>query len=71
MRVVRGLVTRAAVAALDVYNKFIEDDFLNRQRLDPATDGRPAPRPNVREDLPFTGDLTRDFISTTSAHVHR
>jgi len=27
------------------YLKFIEDDFLNGQRLDPKTDGRPDPRP--------------------------
>ena len=25
----------------DAYVKFIEDDFLNRQRIDPKTDGRP------------------------------
>jgi hypothetical protein len=27
----------------DAHNKFIEDDFLDGQRLDPATDGRPDP----------------------------
>ena len=45
----------------DAYNKFIEDDFLASQRLDPATDGRPDPRPDVREDNPLVGDLTADF----------
>jgi phospholipase C len=45
----------------DLYNKFIEDAFLNGQRLDPATDGRPDPRPGVREVNPFLGDLTNDF----------
>jgi phospholipase C len=45
----------------DAYNKFIEDDFLGGQRLDPATDGRPDPRPSVREASPLLGDLTADF----------
>jgi phospholipase C len=45
----------------DAYNKFIEDDFLGGQRLDPATDGRPDPRPDVREANPLLGDLTTDF----------
>jgi phospholipase C len=47
--------------SFDAYNKFIEDDFLGGARLDPRTDGRPDPRPTVREDLPHTGDLSRDF----------
>jgi phospholipase C len=45
----------------DAYTKFIEDDFLGGQRLDPATDGRPDPRPDVRETSPILGDLTGDF----------
>jgi phospholipase C len=45
----------------DLYNKFIEDDFLGGQRLDPRTDGRPDPRPDVREASPFLGDLLADF----------
>jgi hypothetical protein len=49
----------------DAYLKFIEDDFLNGQRLDPATDGRPDPRPNVRENL-VPGDLVNDFDFTQS-----
>jgi phospholipase C len=49
------------VASLDAYTKFIEDDFLGGQRLDPNTDGRPDSRPDVREVLPQVGDLTRDF----------
>ena len=36
----------------DAYHKFIEDVFLGGQRLDPATDGRPDPRPDVRENSP-------------------
>jgi phospholipase C len=45
----------------DAYNKFIEDDFLGSQRLDPATDGRPDPRPTVRENNPLVGDVSADF----------
>jgi phospholipase C len=45
----------------DAYLKFIEDDFLDGDRLDPATDGRPDSRPDVREDEPVLGDLTADF----------
>jgi len=45
----------------DAYNKFIEDDFLGGQRLNPATDGRPDPRPGVREANPNLGDVTNEF----------
>jgi phospholipase C len=47
--------------SFDAYVKFIEDDFLNGQRLDPKTDGRPDPRPDVRENAPQLGDLQNDF----------
>jgi phospholipase C len=47
--------------SFDAFNKFIENDFLDGQRLDPRTDGRPDPRPAVRESLPLLGDLQRDF----------
>ena len=50
--------------SFDAYAKFIEDDFLAGQRLDPATDGRPDPRPDVREALPVLGDLSSDFDFT-------
>jgi phospholipase C len=50
--------------SFDAYLKFIEDDFLAGQRLDPATDGRPDPRPDVRENAPILGDLTSDFDFT-------
>jgi phospholipase C len=51
--------------------KFIEDRFTGGQRLDPATDGRPDPRPTVRELAPTTGDLRDafDFTQTPSAGV--
>ena len=45
----------------DAYLKFIEDDFLGGARLNPATDGRPDLRPNVREDATQLGDITADF----------
>ncbi|MHB2007996.1 MAG: alkaline phosphatase family protein [Acidobacteriaceae bacterium] len=47
--------------SFDAYLKFIEDDFLGGLRLNPKTDGRPDPRPTVREDIPILGDLTKDF----------
>ncbi len=49
------------VLSFDAYAKFIEDDFLHGERLDPATDGRPDPRPSVRENSPLLGNLVRDF----------
>ncbi|MGI8414057.1 MAG: alkaline phosphatase family protein [Solirubrobacteraceae bacterium] len=49
------------VLSHDAYSKFIEEDFLGGQALDPKTDGRPDPRPDVREKLPQLGDLTADF----------
>lgn len=45
----------------DAFNKFIEDDFLNGQALDPKTDGRPDPRPDVRETNPAVGNLVNAF----------
>jgi phospholipase C len=47
--------------SFDAYLKFIEDDFMGGARLDPATDGRPDPRPDVRENTPTLGDLVNDF----------
>jgi phospholipase C len=49
------------VLSFDAYVKFIEDVFLNSQRLDPRTDGRWDPRPRVRETSPMLGDLREDF----------
>jgi len=47
--------------SFDAYDKFIEDDFLQGQRLNPATDGRPDPRPDVRENEKILGNLENDF----------
>jgi phospholipase C len=49
------------VLSHDAYLKFIEDDFLGGRRLDPATDGRPDSRPDVRENASVLGDLAADF----------
>jgi phospholipase C len=49
------------VLSFDAYAKFIEDDFLGSARLDPQTDGRFDPRPDVREAMPQIGNLARDF----------
>jgi phospholipase C len=47
--------------SFDAYLKFIEDIFLNGQRIDPKNDGRPDSRPDVRENSPILGNLMRDF----------
>jgi phospholipase C len=49
------------VLSFDAYAKFIEDDFLGSARLDPKTDGRPDPRPTVRENVSQLGNLVSDF----------
>ena len=56
----RGYVDHQTLS-FDAYAKFIEDDFLHGQRLDPATDGRPDPRPDVRENAKILGNLVSDF----------
>jgi hypothetical protein len=58
-----GLIDHQTLS-FDAYVKFIEDVFLGGQRLDPATDGRPDPRPTVRENSPTLGDLANDFDFT-------
>jgi phospholipase C len=49
------------VLTFDAYLKFIEDRFLGGRRLDPKTDGRPDPRPTVREDVKMLGGLRKEF----------
>jgi phospholipase C len=56
----RGFVDHQ-VLSFDAYAKFIEDDFLRSARLDPRSDGRPDPRPTVRENVPVLGNLASDF----------
>jgi phospholipase C len=52
------------ILSFDAYLKFIEDRFLDGERLNPKTDGRPDPRPYVREDIPLLGNLVDDFDFT-------
>jgi phospholipase C len=59
----RGFIDHQTLS-FDAYLKFIEDDFLGGQRIDPATDGRPDPRPTVRENASQLGDLINDFDFT-------
>lgn len=47
--------------SFDAYLKLIEDIFLGGQRIDPKTDGRPDPRPTVREAVAGLGNLLNDF----------
>ncbi len=49
------------ILSSDAYLKFIEDDFLDGARLNPETDGRPDPRPDVREDERILGNMLNDF----------
>jgi phospholipase C len=56
----RGYIDHQTLS-FDAYVKFIEDDFLGGQRLDPKTDGRTDPRPTVRENAPVLGDITQAF----------
>ena len=56
----RGYVDHQTLS-YDAYLKFIEDDFLGGARIDPGTDGRPDPRPDVREAARRLGDLVKEF----------
>ena len=48
------------ILSFDAFNKFIDNDFLNGGRLNPKTDGRPDPRPDVRENAAILGNLAAD-----------
>jgi hypothetical protein len=52
------------ILSTDAYLKFIEDDFMHGARLNPKTDGRPDPRPDVRENVKILGNLYYDFDFT-------
>jgi phospholipase C len=56
----RGYVDHQTLS-FDAYLKFIEDDFLGGARINPKTDGRPDPRPTVRENVRQLGNLVKDF----------
>ncbi len=59
----RGYIDHQTLS-FDAYLKFIEDRFMRGQRLDPKTDGRPDPRPTVREDVRILGDMRKAFDFT-------
>ena len=59
----KGVIDHQTLS-FDAYAKFIEDDFLGGQRIDPKSDGRPDTRPDVRENAALLGDLTKDFDFT-------
>ena len=72
--VVAGTIDHQTMS-FDAYTRLIEDLFLNSARLDPKSDGRPDPRPDVREALTTVidrvthatipvGDLLNDFNFT-------
>jgi phospholipase C len=56
----RGFIDHQTLS-FDAYVKFIEDDFLGGERIDPSTDGRPDSRIDVRERASILGDLRQDF----------
>jgi len=56
----RGYIDHQTLSS-DAYLKFIEDDFLDGARLNPSTDGRPDPRPDVRENAPILGNIETEF----------
>lgn len=56
----KGMIDHQTLS-FDAYLKFIEDDFLGGQRINPQTDGRPDPRPDVRENASQLGNLVNDF----------
>ena len=56
----RGFVDHQVLTS-DAYLRFIEDDFLHGERLDPLTDGRPDSRPFVAESAAILGSLAADF----------
>jgi len=49
------------VLSQDAYLRFIELRWLKGQALNPRTDGRPDPRPDVRETKKMLGSLLNDF----------
>ena len=48
----------------DSYVRLVEDLFLDGERIDPATDGRPDPRTSVREEMASTLLADFDFTRT-------
>jgi len=59
----RGYIDSQTLSS-DAYLKFIQDVFLDRERLDPRTLARPDRRISVREEAPILGDLRAAFDFT-------
>jgi hypothetical protein len=59
--------------SFDACLKFIEDDFLGGQHLDPKTDSRTDPRPDVRENASQRrpDHSTTALIRQTSVYLAR
>jgi phospholipase C len=55
-----GLIDHQTLS-FDAFLKLIEDVYMNGERIDPMTDGRPDPRPTVRENARQLGDLRKDL----------
>ena len=62
----RGFIDHQTLSH-DAYVKFIEDDFLGGERIDPTTDGRPDRRPTVRENVPHPWRSARRLRLSPSA----
>ncbi|MGA9160197.1 MAG: alkaline phosphatase family protein [Actinomycetota bacterium] len=58
-----GLIDSQTLS-FDAYLKLIEDLFLDKERLNPATLSRPDSRPTVREKASILGDLLDEFDFT-------
>lgn len=58
-----GLIDSQTLS-FDAYLKLIEDLFLDKERLNPATLSRPDSRPTVREKAAILGNLLKDFDFT-------
>jgi phospholipase C len=49
------------IYSFDAYLKLVEDLFMRGQRIDPYTDGRWDPRPDVRANVRVQGNLLNEF----------
>ena len=56
----RGYVDHQTLS-FDAYAKLIEDLFLGSRRINPHSDGRPDPRPDIRENAKPLGNLLMEF----------
>ena len=63
----RGYVDHQTLS-FHTYAKFIEDDFLRSQRVDPRTDRRPDPRPDVCECV--TAPQSDDGLQPLAQALH-